>query len=144
MRSVQKHGPKETCNLLQQAGVRDSCRLEKEKKTQWGENANLRTTEKYRPLDHRTGSMFAVCKAWIEGNLQPSSASRGERFLQAGRREKNPVKKKCQPQNHREILSAEPPKDVGSEASEERSVVSRLIVVNEYVGTCEETGVSSK
>ena len=36
----------------------------------------------------RTGSMFAACKAWIEGNLQPSSASRGERFLQAGKREK--------------------------------------------------------
>ena len=58
----------------------------------------------------RTGSMFAACRAWIEGNLQPSSASRGYRFLQAGEREKTPVGKKCQPQNHREISSAEPPK----------------------------------
>jgi len=34
--------------------------------------------------------MFAACKAWIEGNLQPSAASRSERFLQTGGREKTP------------------------------------------------------
>ena len=45
-----KHGSKETCHLLQQAGVRDSCRLEGEKKPQWGKNRK----EPPRSIDHRT------------------------------------------------------------------------------------------
>ena len=56
-----KHGSKETRNLLQRAGVTDSCRLE-EKKNQWGKSANLRTTKEYCPQSHQTGSIFAACK----------------------------------------------------------------------------------
>ena len=85
-----KHGSKEACNLLQRAGVTDSCRLGREKNSS-GEKREMPTTEPPRsnhPQNHQTGSMFAACKAWIEGNLQPSSASRSERFLQAGKREK--------------------------------------------------------
>ena len=105
-----KHGSKETCNLLQQAGVRDSCRLGKEKNPS-GEKREMPTTEpprNNRPQNHRTGSMFAACKAWIEGNLQPSSASRGDKFLQAGKGNKQWGKnanfrttKKYRPLSHR-------------------------------------------
>ncbi len=52
--SVQRHGSKETCNLLQQVGVRDSCRLEVEiRKQTSGGKASFRTTERCRPESHR-------------------------------------------------------------------------------------------
>ena len=103
-----KHELKETCNFLQRAGETDSCRLGREKKPQWGKNANLRTTKRCRQQNHRTGSMFAARKAWTKGNLQPFSVSRGDRFLQARKREKTPVginanlrtTKKYRPQNY--------------------------------------------
>ena len=96
--SVQKHGSKETCNLLQRAGVTESCRLEGEKKS--GEKSQHQNHQENRLQNHRTGSMFAACRAWIEGNLQSSSASRSERFLQPGKREK-PQWGKKRNANHR-------------------------------------------
>ena len=90
--ACKKHESKETCNLLQQVEVRDSYRLEGEKKTQWGKNRN----EPPNSLDHSTTEQVPCLQragTWIEGNLQPSSASRSESFLQTGGKEKTPVGK---------------------------------------------------